>query len=147
MKHLISITFVAFCITLLVGCSKDSDSYTQYPIPNWFIQSPELLPNSFTAVMALPQNINEYSTDDDVVGAFIGEECRGVGTLVKANDNKNRVWYLTIRASDTENGEIVFRYYNSRLSYLYEATQRVAFEIDGTYGTYDSPIILDLEYL
>ncbi|WP_167615120.1 hypothetical protein [Maribellus sediminis] len=149
MKRLITIALLISAISLFFGCSKDKESYTEYPVPNWEIQSPELYPNSFTAVVALPENIDAYAGESDLVAAFIGEECRAVGNLVETetDDGIKRVWYLTVRASDTENQEIVFRYYNSRLSYMYEATQRIAFEIDGTYGTYDSPVILELEYL
>lgn len=126
-------------------CSKDTETFPKYPEPEWIIESPELLPNSFTAIVAVPVNINLYATDNDKVAAFLNNQCRGVGTLVRTGDNEKRVYYLTIRANDDENGNIIFRYYNSRLSYLYQAKQMVPFETDGTFGTYDSPEILELE--
>jgi hypothetical protein len=132
---------------LLWGCSKDNDSYQVYPHPDWVVATPEAFPNSFTAIVSLPDNINTYSEEPDMLAAFIGDECRGVGNLVTSEDGTKRVYYLTIRASDTENRNIVFRYYSSRLSYLYQAKTQVAFEIDGTYGTYDSPVILDIEQI
>lgn len=147
MKLFKTITIISICILILARCSEDEESYTQYPEPDWIVESPESLPSSFTAIVALPENINIYFAEDDKVAAFIADECRGVGTLVKSEDGEKCVYFLTIRASNTENGEIVFKYYNSRLSYLYQATQSVAFEIDGTFGTFDNPIVLDLEYL
>jgi hypothetical protein len=128
-------------------CSEDTETYTKHPVPEWYIESPELLPNSFTAIIAIPDNINIYATDNDQVAAFINDKCRGVGSLVRAGDNDKRVYYITIRADDEENGNITFRYYNSRLSYLYQAKQVIPFETDGTYGTYDSPVILELEHV
>jgi hypothetical protein len=142
MKYIFLIVITALFIN---SCSKDTDPYTKYPVPDWSVESPELLPNSFTAIIATPDNINLYATDNDKVAAFIDDRCRGVGTLVD-HENK-RVYYITIRANDDEDGNIIFRYYNSRLSYLYQAKQSVQFETDGTYGTYDSPVILELEHV
>ncbi|HUX97899.1 MAG TPA: hypothetical protein VMV47_19360 [Bacteroidales bacterium] len=144
---LFSLTFSIVLLIFLAGCSKDKDSYKNYPRPEWVVATPEAYPNSFSAIVSIPGNINTYSEDTDIVAAFIGDECRGVGNLVKSEDGTKRVYYITIRASDTENRNIVFRYYSSRLTYLYQAKTQVAFEIDGTYGTYDSPVILDLEQI
>ncbi|SHJ39063.1 hypothetical protein SAMN05444280_11825 [Tangfeifania diversioriginum] len=142
-------TILALCIAILVfeGCSKDTDPYPESAVPSWSVQSPELLPNSFTAIVAIPDEINIYAGDEDKIAAFIGDECRGVGNLVKSESTGERVYYITIRAADTENRAIVFMYYNARLSYMYQALQSVPFENDGTWGTHDSPVILDLEYV
>lgn len=142
---LIEKTLFICCILALAGCSKDNLSYEKYSKPEWIVLTPELFPNSFTAIVALPDNLEIYSTDNDIVAAFIGKECRGIGNLVKSEEGEKRIYCLTIRASDTEDREIVFKYYNSRLSYLYQAQTNVEFIIDGTFGTFDAPAILDLE--
>jgi len=138
---------LSICIVMFCSCDKDTEPYTEYPVPEWTVESPWLMPNSFTAIVAIPDNISIYARDDDKIAAFINDECRGIGTLVKSEDGTKQVYYITIRASDAESGEIIFKYYNARLAYLYQSKQTVAFETDGTYGTYDSPVILDLEYL
>jgi hypothetical protein len=140
-----NIFLIVITVFIINSCSEDTEPYPKYPVPDWCIESPELLPNSFTAIIAIPDNINIYATDNDKVAAFIDDRCRGVGTLV--DDENKRVYYITIRANDDEDGNIIFRYYNSRLSYLYQAKQSVQFETDGTYGTYDSPVILELEHV
>jgi len=147
MKNLITIITLGICTMIITGCSKDTEPYEEHTIPDWSVQTPWLLPNSFTAIVAIPDNINVYATDDDMLAAFIDGECRGLGTLVRTDGSEKRVYYITIRASDTEDGEIIFKYFNSRLSYMYQAKQSVPFVTDGTYGTYDSPVILDLDYL
>jgi hypothetical protein len=134
-------------ILFLAGCSKDTDPYPKAAEPSWTIQSPELLPNSFTAIVAIPDELSIYAGDEDKIAAFLGDECRGVGNLVLPESTGPRIYYLTIRGSDTENRDIVFRYYNARLSYLYQAGQSIPFENDGTYGTFDSPVVLDLAYI
>ncbi|WP_282037418.1 hypothetical protein [Saccharicrinis aurantiacus] len=129
---------------LIVGCSKDSESFNTYSTPSWAISSINNLPNSFTAIVGIPDNISKYASDQDMVSAFIGTECRGLGNLVEGKDSTKRVYYITVRASDTEDQQITFRYYNASLSYLYHANNTVAFESDATYGTFDNPVILEL---
>jgi hypothetical protein len=131
-------------LLLSLGCSKDDEKFTTWPVPEWKVESPELLPNSFTAIVALPDNLNLYATPDDKIAAFMDDNCCGVGTLVEDEGGARSVYFLTIRASDTGMGQITFRYYNARMSYLYEASQTVEFEPDGTFGSYDEPVVLDL---
>lgn len=147
MKRVRSIFAGCLLMVFFSGCSKDTDPYPRATEPSWAIQSPEMLPNSFTAVVTLPGELSIYAGDEDKIAAFLGDECRGVGNLVQPENAGPRIYYITIRGSDTENRDIVFRYYNARLSYLYQADQSVPFENDGTYGTFDSPVVLDLMYM
>ena len=147
MNKIYSILIVTFALLFMGSCSEDEEQFTTWPEPAWTVASPEMLPNSFTAVVAIPENLNVYASDDDKVAAFINDECRGVGNLVEDENTGKRVYFLTIRANDTESGSITFQYFNARLSYLYQASHSVDFEPDGTYGSYDSPVVLDLQNL
>lgn len=141
-------TIIAIYMVLLIGgCQPDKDTFEISSKPNWTVLSPESYPYSFTAIVCLPIDINTHSQDDDLVAAFINDECRGIGNLVKSEDGSKRVYFVTVRGSSSENGEIFFRYYNTRLNQLYQTVTSVAFEIDGTYGNYDNPIVLDLELI
>lgn len=141
------IFLVALMVVALGSCSEDEETFTTWPEPAWTVSSPEMLPNSFTAVVAIPQNLNIYASDNDKLAAFINDECRGVGNLIKDEITGKRVYFLTIRANDTESGAVTFRYYNAQLAYLYQAESSISFEADGTYGSYDAPIVLDLQNL
>ena len=132
---------------LISGCKPDKDTFQNYPRPDWSVQSSQLYPYSFTAIVCLPPDINTHSQDSDIIAAFINDECRGVGNLVKSDDGTKRVYFITVRGAATENRDIIFKYYNARLSLLYQAKTMVPFAIDGTYGSYDFPIELDLELL
>ena len=138
----------AICLGLIIfGCSKekDEDTFQVYTRPGWTVESPEQYPNSFTAIVSIPENINAYAADNDIVAAFIDDECRGVGNLIISENGSWRVYIITVRGSSTENRNITFKYYSAQLEYLYQAKTMIAFVIDGTYGTIDNPIILDLE--
>lgn len=141
-----NVIFIIFLALLGSGCDKDNGpKFNVYPLPVWTVQSPEIFPNSFTAIVNLPKNMNLLAQDTDLVAAFIDDECRGIGNLVQSEDKKRRAYIITVRGSSTENRNIVFKYYSTRTSYLYQAATTIAFEIDGTYGTYDTPITLDLK--
>ncbi len=143
MKYLKLIFAISF-VLLMNGC-VDKDTYEMFAKPDWIVQHPEIYPNSFTAILCLPEVMNAHSNDDDLMSAFMNDECRGVGTLVKSSDGLKRCYFVTVRSSGSENGDIFFKYYNTRLSLLYQSKKAVAFETDGTYGNYDNPIELDLE--
>lgn len=138
------IIFVLSFSLLVFSCSKDKNTFTVYPLPEWSVLEVDTYPNSFTAIVNLPDNLTIYAEDSDLVAAFIDDECRGIGNLVKSDDGTWRVYIITVRGSTTENRDIVFKYYSTRTSYLYQAKTSVAFEIDGTYGTFDEPVTLDL---
>jgi hypothetical protein len=142
----LKIIFAIYISLLFTGCSKEKITYTTYPIPmDWVVQGLDTYPNSFTAIVDLPDNLAVYAQDEDLVAAFIDDECRGVGNLVKSDDGTKRVYIVTVRGTATENRDIVFRYYSTLNAYLYQAKTPIPFVIDGTYGTYDEPITLDLE--
>lgn len=147
MKIIVRLVFFISVCLLSVQCKNDDKSFTTYSRPAWSIASPELYPYSFVAVVRLPDNLSIYAQDKDMVAAFLGDECRGVGSLIKSQDSTQREYYITIRGNDTENRNIKFMYYSSRLSYMYQAKTILPFEIDGTYGTYDEPVVLDLKNL
>jgi hypothetical protein len=141
------IIFAIYFSFLILGCNPDKDVFQISQKPDWTVQTPETYPYSLTAVVCLPEVFNTHAQDNDLLSAFIGDDCRGIGNLVKSEDGSKRVYFITVRASATENGNITFRYYNDRLSLLYQAKTTVAFQIDGIYGNYDNPIELDLELL
>ena len=141
------IIFAIYLSFLICGCEPDKDVFQIYQKPEWTVQAPETYPYSLTAVVCLPEVFNTHAQDNDFVAAFIGDECRGIGNLVKSEDGAKRVYFITVRASATEDGSITFRYYNTRLSLLYQSKTTVAFQIDGIYGNYDNPVELDLELL
>lgn len=143
----IRLLILTVLFSLLVSCSKDDANYTTYPSPSWAISSIETLPNSFTAIVSIPEDIATYATESDKVAAFIGTECRGVGNLVVSSDGEKAVYYVTVRGSSTENQSITFKYYNSDLLYLYQSNNEVFYQIDENYGTYDTPMELDLVQL
>ena len=95
------------------------------------------------SIREVPENLQPYIQQADKIGAFIGEECRGLGTLVKI-DSASAVFFVLIQGAVTERSKISFKYYSSLKSNMYATTPFLEFIVDGNYGTADVPKILNL---
>lgn len=127
---------VLLCLaSIQVSCNKEPE-YNTYENPHWTVVPLDGLSESCTIVLDLPSNLKAYQdTVSDVVGAFIGEECRGVST------QQDGLFYIMVSGSSSENGNIELRYYNARNKYLYQAEERIPFVIDQRIGTTDAPYV------
>ncbi len=84
--------------------------------------------------------LNDYS--NVAVGAFIWDECMGVGEF----DNTN-YGIIRVRYDCTDNDEVTFKIYDYNTQQEYELTpdQQVLFDPQGLYGTPSNPVILNYE--
>ena len=98
-----------------------------------------------TAVVKVPEVIKENVNAGDRVGAFVNNECRGVG--VPINLNGNIVFYILIRGTASEQSKIDFRFYDSISAYLYKTNKPIDYVVDGDYGTADNPAVLNLVHV
>lgn len=136
---------VILCIILgygIGGCKKHH-SRPKVPAPTWTVDQTGQYPASMTAVVRVPDNLQENVQKADQIGAFIGDECRGKGQLVVAGENK--LFFILIHGTASEQSRISFKYYSSLKSYLYQTDVFLDFTVDGNFGTADNPIILGLQ--
>lgn len=101
-------------------------------------------PLKMTAVIALPSNITPYYQPNDKLAAFVGNDCRGIGKMIK-NEYGQVTFSMEIIGSNTPDQIVHFKYYNTRNSYMYEDATNVAFEAFSQYGTEDNAIVLNLK--
>lgn len=131
---LLVVGLFAFCME---SC-KDEEKFTTFPQPGWSAEFNKDYNASMTAVVSLPDNLAAYANEKDEIAAFIGNECRGVGTAIEG------LYYVLIKGSPEEQAKVTFRYYSATNQYMYKAAIGFDFEADGTYGTTDEPKILPL---
>lgn len=132
---------------MLVGLSVfsacDKEDFTQ-PVPtNWEVSETESFNTTMTAVVVLPDNLLKQAQDNDKMAAFMGEQCRGKGELVKVGEQ--RFYFITIKGFSDEQGKIAFKYYHTEKSSMYATEEVLTFEPDGFWGNLDSPKVLDLK--
>jgi hypothetical protein len=138
---MIATQYAAILFLSMAACKKHH-TLPKIPAPVWTVDDSGKYPATMTAVVQIPENLQTYMQPADKIGAFVGDECRGTGTLVKAGDVS--VFFILIHGTASEQSKISFRYYRSSKSYLYATTPFLDFTQDGNYGTADGPKILDL---
>jgi len=141
MKNYI-ITILLVILLLSLAACKKHHTRPKIPAPTWTVDDSGKYPASMTAVVQVPKNLQPHIQPSDKIGAFVGDECRGTGTLVKVRDAS--VFFVLIHGVASEQAKISFRYYRSSKSYLYATEPFLDFIQDGNYGTADGPKILDL---
>lgn len=77
------------------------------------------------------------------VAAFCGDECRGIGKLLTANDG-TQVFQLRIRSNEATGETITFRAWNVAGEKEYQANVSVTFASQAVEGTPSEPVVLDL---
>ena len=98
-------------------------------------------PYSMQAVVALSAPVAEQSTGD-VMAAFVGTECRGIGEPVTLADG-TAAYSFDIRGAKANEADLWFKYYNAKESAVYNSRERLAFA-DGTdCGTAANPKALE----
>lgn len=112
--------------------------------PSWQLPDLNVFPTSMSAVISLPDNLQPYADSDaDVMGAFIGGECRGLAFA--APSGGKTLWFIVIKADDNESRNVELRYFNSRLRRVYSADDGVAYTVNGSYGNLTAPAVPSFE--
>ena len=106
--------------------------------PSWSDPDKNVYPSSMTAVLCLTDALNYFAADGDQMAAFIGDECRGVAQVI--NSNGRKLFFIQVKASSSESGNVEFRYYSSRWGRIYKSpASDVKYVINKIYGTADNP--------
>lgn len=134
MRIKLSLFAVIASLLFFVSCEEEP-VYNTYENPHWAVESYEGLSESCTIVMQLPDNLLPYQSEEDVVGAFINGECRGVSI------QQNGLFYIIVSGAADEVANISLQYYNVPLKYLYQVNEEIPFEVNGRIGTTDEPFV------
>jgi hypothetical protein len=142
MKHYTKISLFSLFILAMAGGCQEKDEFNDFQSssPDWMVNS-SLYSVSMTAIVCLPPNLAQYAQDDDLLGAFSGNECRGIGG--KLGD----LYYVSIQAAPEEDFTVQFIYYSARNKYLYTTDDLFPFEMNGMVGSDEEPVVLQLEII
>lgn len=120
------------------------DMQSQDEAPEWVEPDKSVLPTSMTAVLRLTPFLERYAAEQDLMAAYIGDECRGVAT--KQVVDGNTLYFIQVKAADDETGNVEFRYYSAQTNTLYTSVpDELPYEINKMYGTADAPAYPDFE--
>ncbi|MCQ2195828.1 MAG: hypothetical protein MJZ28_12900, partial [Paludibacteraceae bacterium] len=106
----------------------------EYSKPKWVaITADGEYAYSMTAAFELPQSLKAKATSDDIMAAFVGDECRAKASA------KNGVFLLNIIGTAEESSKITIRYWNATTKYIFEASSYFDYVPDMIYGEIDNP--------
>ena len=149
MKKILSAVYILLMLATL-SCSKSQvepkpAEATKFPEPTWKADDTGKYPATMTAVFNLPVTLAASSQENDKLAVFVNEECRGVGVIVKFN-NQN-LFFVLIQGLPEETSSLTIKYYSNKTSYMYQSPPSLSFLADGNYGTAENPKIVELTQL
>jgi hypothetical protein len=111
--------------------------------PQWTAPDNNEYPVSMTAILRLTPFLEKDVSAGDLIAAFIGNECRGVSSIVDVKGVS--LFFLYVKAKDTEARNVQLRYYSKANGKIYVAPTQVAYETNKVYGTATNPEYPDFE--
>ena len=124
MKYLISIILTGIFIFQFI---------VTHAAPNWSVnQGNYEYSMNITGIINIQGN--EYTSQNDMVGAFYGNECRGVAHLVKLDKSDRYVALLSVYSNQAIGEEISFKVFSSSANRISDVPQTINFETDKVIG-------------
>lgn len=161
MKKYIFLSLIALAVW---GCSSDSNNdvasnvtsetvtsaptwevdWTWHdPAPNWQNPADSLYESYMYVFLKLAKDLERYSTDDDRMAIFIGDECRGVSKRTVMRDGSVCFFIMVAGGEDDAATKTTINYYNASLKQVCEMPGFYSFLPDSTIGdTWDIFIAL-----
>lgn len=93
------------------------------------------------AYVSIPEILSSYTSDNDIVAAFVEDECRGVFSH-RLSVNGKSVFRIPVRINLNE--KATFRYYNSTLEYIFTTGNNSLQSSTSTFGSATIPKVLPL---
>jgi len=100
---------------------------------------------SVTALITI--NGDPQATQYDILGAFVGDECRGITTGLYFPITGETVFMIMVFSNQTVGEELSFRFYDSSMDMYYGFEGNVGFQVNMTVGSAIDPYQMDNSYL
>jgi hypothetical protein len=112
--------------------------------PNWLIENNLIKEFSMTYIvqMSVDSEIQPIIEGDELA-AFIGNQCRGIATIV-SNSNNNS-FYLLIFGNQNDTGNLILKYFNKQKTWIFEAKPINNYFSNQLVGSPDEPFRLEFE--
>ncbi|MCF7921040.1 MAG: tandem-95 repeat protein [Candidatus Cloacimonetes bacterium] len=142
--------------------SYDPDGERVREVPTWSVNPPDF---EYNGSIWSKIQIDGVDCDDvsDILGAFVGEECRGVASFANGSvvdytyiPQFNHIAFMPMTYSNVTGGEtLTFKFYDASADMVYNVNETIPFVADMTIGdgmnpfvfTVTTVVIPDLEFL
>ncbi len=102
-------------------------------------------PVRMNAVFEIHHDLLNNISENDILAAFVNDECRGEAKFVENNGKK--IFEVEINGSLFTNEKVSIRYYNASLKYQFESVKSFDFVPEGSFGSIDTPVVIELKII
>ncbi|MBQ6965555.1 MAG: hypothetical protein IJP82_07705 [Bacteroidaceae bacterium] len=103
--------------------------------PSWTAPDPAMFESSMFIMVKLQDELAPYSTADDRLTVFIGDECRAVPAEPNRDEDGNVFFVLKIRGNSTDRSvHFMLCYYSAQLHQIFSLSGQESFASELTYG-------------
>jgi hypothetical protein len=127
-------------VTLLAAAADDGA--TPQGTPAWTV-NPRDYQFNMTLTTVLRIGDVESTDEDDMIGAFVGGECRGVVSPVYVESLRRHIAFLMIHSNEAEGEEVTFRVFDADAALVFEIEESIACIADAVEGTVLEPLVLN----
>jgi hypothetical protein len=121
-----------------------ADTEIQLPdgAPEWTVNASEYQFNT-TLTSVLRVGGRESNDANDMIGAFVGDECRGVARPVYVDGVERYVAFLMIHTNAASGETVQFRAFDADAGVVYRVSETLACAPDDVNGTVGQPVVLN----
>jgi hypothetical protein len=117
----------------------DSEGYAISP--TWVFDANRYQSN-MTVIAAIQTDGVDRRSDNDMIGAFVGDECRGTGHVVYVDGIDRYLAFLMIHGDNGDGETVAFRAFDAASKLVYDVEGTMTFEMDAMHGTLSEPVVL-----
>ncbi len=113
--------------------------FLQASPPDWNVNPSEYSYN-MTITCAINIDYEESTDSNDMIAAFVGDECRGVAQPVFRSSVNRYLCYLMVY-SNSPNDTLSFKVYDASADEIKNIEKKIPFEVNGIIGNLEAPYI------
>lgn len=131
-------------LILFAGCGDDDEKwndiyYIDY-VPQWSVDNSKF-EHSMQVICVLKYDSYVFDNADDMVAAFINDECVGYTKPVVNESTGQNVFLLTVFGNSVDD-VITFKMYDAKNSRLFDAENVIHFVPSGVIQTLSDPLVI-----
>ncbi len=120
----------------------DAEAEVAEGTPDWTV-NPYAFQFNMTVTAVLRIDGSESSDRNDMIGAFVDDECRGTAKPVYVDGVQRYVVFLMVHSNETAGEVVTLRAFAADAGVIYDVSETLAYEADRVEGTVLQPIALN----
>jgi len=127
--------------------TADGDEQKRSPVegtPSWSV-NPHGYQHNMTVTGVLRIDGRESIDESDMIGAFVGDDCRGVARPVYVEGVQRHEVFLMVCSNEAAGERVTLRAFDANVGLIYDVTETLTFEADKVEGTVQGPVVFTAE--